>query len=54
MSTQTKDYQEEVEKCTACGAIDSIYFTSDAGVCMECGTPENYKTIILNEEEDES
>jgi chromosomal replication initiation ATPase DnaA len=39
---------DEVSKCKACGAIDSI-FHGDAGMCMECGTAEDYTYIDIEE-----
>ena len=40
----------EIIKCEACGAEDSIYFTSDCGYCQECYTPENYTYIEVEDE----
>lgn len=39
----------EVSKCIACGELDTIYHTSDAGCCMECGTPEHYTTVFIDD-----
>lgn len=39
----------EILKCNACGVVDSIVFR-DAGVCLECGTPEDYDYIMDIEE----
>ena len=40
----------ELYKCTACESLDTITFTSDCGICMECGTPENYEYIETEED----
>ena len=43
----------EATKCTACGELDTIYHTGDVGVCQECGTPEHYTTVFLDENDNE-
>lgn len=44
---------EEISKCIACGQLDSIYHTSDVGYCTECGTPENYTSVMVDEDGNE-
>jgi len=44
------DTVEEVSKCNACGAFDSIRSNGDAGVCTECGTPEDYTYIEVEDD----
>lgn len=40
---------EEYSKCNSCGELDTIVQTNDAGVCMECGTPEDYTWVEVEE-----
>ena len=40
---------EEISKCNACGEIDSIQSNGDAGVCTECGTPEDYTYVEVED-----
>lgn len=41
---------EEISRCKTCGELDTIYQTDDAGICMECGTPEDYEYITDEDE----
>ena len=40
---------DELSKCTACGELDTIYHTGDVGYCQECGTPEHYTSVLIDE-----
>lgn len=42
-----------VSKCDACGNTDTVEHTSDVGYCSECGTPENYCDIWVDDEGNE-
>ena len=45
---------DELSKCLACGELDTIYHTNDCGYCTECGTPENYTTVLIDENGNEN
>ena len=40
-------------RCTMCGATDSEIFTSDCMVCSECGTPEHFEEVEVDENGEE-
>lgn len=43
----------EVSKCLSCGELDCIKSNGDVGYCTECYSVEDYKTIFVDDDNNE-